>query len=173
MAISLYDVSVTNYLQVLTAMEGILEKGSTYCQENDISLDDIVGTQLIEDMLPFRFQGISVVHHSLGSIKGVLSGEFLPPDGYGEPDYVGIQKLVTDARQELEGISRESVDAREGQPVAFKIGGRELPFTAENFVFSFSLPNLFFHATTAYDILRMKGAPLGKRDFLGQLRLSM
>ncbi len=46
----------------------------------------------------------------------------------------------------------------------------EIPFTAENFVLSFSLPNFYFHATTAYDILRMKGVPLGKLDYLGQMR---
>jgi hypothetical protein len=46
-----------------------------------------------------------------------------------------------------------------------------MPFTAEGFLLSFSLPNFYFHATTAYDILRTKGAPLGKRDFLGALRM--
>ena len=49
----------------------------------------------------------------------------------------------------------------------FKIGGNELPFTNVNFALSFSLPNFYFHATTAYDILRSKGVPLGKMDFLG------
>jgi hypothetical protein len=44
-------------------------------------------------------------------------------------------------------------------------------FTAEGFLMSFSLPNLNFHAATAYDILRLKGAPLGKRDFMGAIRL--
>jgi len=173
MAISLYDISVTNYLQVLQAAEGFLEKGSTFCQENDISLDDMIGTSLIADMAPFRFQGVSIVHHSLGSIKGVLSGEFGPPTGYGEPDYVGIQQMVSSARLELEGISRAEVESREGQAVIFKLGDREMPFLAEDFVMSFSLPNLYFHATTAYDLLRMKGAPVGKRDFLGALRLNM
>jgi len=55
--------------------------------------------------------------------------------------------------------------------MVFKVRDREVPFTAESFVLSFSLPNFYFHATTAYDILRTKGVPLGKRDVLGQLRL--
>jgi hypothetical protein len=48
----------------------------------------------------------------------------------------------------------------------------KLPFMAEGFLLSFSLPNFYFHATTAYDILRTKGVPLGKRDYLGKLRLN-
>ena len=55
--------------------------------------------------------------------------------------------------------------------MAFVMGERRMPFTAEGFLMSFSLPNLHFHATTAYDILRMQGVPLGKRDYLGGLRL--
>jgi uncharacterized protein len=46
-----------------------------------------------------------------------------------------------------------------------------MPFTAEGFLLSFSLPNFYFHATTAYAILRMKGVPIGKRDYIGQMRL--
>jgi glyoxalase family protein len=56
-------------------------------------------------------------------------------------------------------------------PIETRFGQRALPFTAEGFLMSFSLPNFFFHATTAYDILRHKGAPLGKRDFMGRLKL--
>ena len=53
----------------------------------------------------------------------------------------------------------------------FAIGDFKVPFTAEKFLMSFSLPNFYFHATTAYDILRSKGVPLGKRDFMGQMRM--
>jgi hypothetical protein len=53
------------------------------------------------------------------------------------------------------------------------MGKTEIPFTCENFIQSFALPNLYFHATTAYDILRMQGAPLGKMNFLGQMRIGV
>jgi len=52
------------------------------------------------------------------------------------------------------------------------MGDLRLPFTAENFVLSFSLPNFYFHATTAYNILRHRGLPLGKRDFMGKLLIN-
>ncbi|MGD8417972.1 MAG: DUF1993 domain-containing protein [Pseudomonadales bacterium] len=171
MALSLYDVSVGSYLQMLGATSGYLEKGAGHCAENGIDLDEVVETRLWPDMLPFRFQVISVVHHSLGAIKGIKAGLFTPPDGYGEPDYDGLQKLVADARAELEGLDRGEIDALVGKDMAFGLGERKLPFVAEDFVLSFSLPNLYFHATTAYDILRNKGVPLGKRDFMGALRI--
>ncbi|MGH6874404.1 MAG: DUF1993 family protein, partial [Aestuariivirgaceae bacterium] len=65
------------------------------------------------------------------------------------------------------------VEALEGNQVIFQIGDFKMPFTATNFVLSFSLPNLFFHATTAYDMLRMKGVPIGKANFLGPMRIGV
>jgi hypothetical protein len=63
------------------------------------------------------------------------------------------------------------VNALEGGEVVFQIRDFKMLFTAENFLMSFSMPNFYFHATTAYDILRSKGVPLGKRDFMGQMRM--
>jgi hypothetical protein len=79
--------------------------------------------------------------------------------------------LVTDARNELSVLTPETVNALVGGDVTFRLGDRALPFTTEGFLMSFSLPNFFFHAATAYDILRHKGAPLGKRDFMGKMKL--
>ena len=78
---------------------------------------------------------------------------------------------MTEARDELAALTPGDVDALVGRDVIFKLGERALPFTAEGFLMSFSLPNFFFHATTAYDILRHKGVPLGKRDFMGRLKM--
>ena len=83
----------------------------------------------------------------------------------------GLQALVREARSELAALTPEAVDALKGRDIIFKLGDRTMPFTAEGFLMSFSLPNFFFHATTAYDILRHKGVPLGKRDFMGRLKL--
>lgn len=76
-----------------------------------------------------------------------------------------------DAHRELSDLTPDAVNALLGREVIFKVGDRSMPFTAEGFLMSFSLPNFFFHSTTAYDILRHKGAPLGKRDFIGRLNL--
>ena len=85
-------------------------------------------------MLPFQFQVISAYHHSLGAIKGIREGVFSPPPSMPELDYAGLQGLVEGATTELQTMSREEIDALEGNAVKFKMGDFEIPFTAENFI---------------------------------------
>jgi hypothetical protein len=171
MAFSLYDATVGNYLQILGAVGGFLEKGLTHFREKGIDPAEIVETRLAPDMLPFRFQIVSVAHHSRGAMEAAKNGVFVPPSGKPDLDYSALQALVTEARNELSALTPEAVDALVGRDVTFKVGDRALPFTAEGFLMSFSLPNFFFHTTTAYDLLRHKGAPLGKRDFIGKMKM--
>lgn len=171
MATSLYDLSVTNYLQTLGGMEGFLGRGLAHFQENKIDPNEIVEARLHPDMLPFRFQVLAVAHHSIGAMRGVKAGLFTPPAQLPPLDYAGLQKAVTEAREALQQLAPADVNALEGKDVTFQTRDTKIPFTAEGFVQSFSLPNFYFHATTAYDILRSKGVPLGKRDFLGRMRL--
>jgi len=171
MAFSLYDATVANYLQTLGAVSGFLEKSLTHFREKGIDPAELVESRLTSDMAPLRFQIVSVAHHSRGAVEAARNGVFLPSSGKPELDYAALQALVTEARDELAALTPETVNALAGRDVIFKLGERALPFTAEGFLMSFSLPNFFFHATTAYDILRHKGAPLGKRDFMGRLNL--
>ena len=171
MAISLYDLSVANYLQTLGGMEGFLGRGLTHFQENKVDPNEILETRLFADMLPFKFQVWSAAHHSLGAIRGVKAGSFSPPDPIPAIDYAGLQGKVAEAREALQQLKPDEVNALEGKDVVFQFRDNKIPFTAEGFLLSFSLPNFYFHATTAYDILRHKGVPLGKRDFMGRLRI--
>jgi hypothetical protein len=171
MAFSLYDATVANYLQILGATEAVMTKSLAHFTEKGIDPATIVETRICDDMLPFRFQVVSLAHHSRGAMAAVREGVFTPPSAKPDLDYAGLQALVTAARTELATLTREAVNGLIGRDVIFRLGERTLPFTAEGFLMSFSLPNFFFHATTAYDILRHKGAPIGKRDFIGQLKL--
>lgn len=171
MATSLYELTIPTYLQTLAALAGVLDKGQAFCSDQQIDPSEIVESRLFADMLPFRFQVLSVAHHSLGAIQGIQAGLFEPPPAADPLDYAGLQKLVADTRTTLQGMTPDQVNALEGKQVDFQIRGHKIPFTAENFALSFSLPNFFFHATTAYDILRTKGVKLGKRDYLGQMRI--
>jgi len=172
MAVSLYDLSVTNYLQTLGAMEGFLAKGLTHFQEGKTDPNAVLDERLHSDMLPFKFQVWATAHHSLGAIKGVKEGVFGPPSPIpATMDYAGLQKVVADAREALQQVKAAEVDAVQGKDMTFQLPTMKIPFTAEGFLLSFSLPNFYFHATTAYDILRHKGVPLGKRDFLGRMRI--
>ena len=171
MSMSLYDLSVASFLQTVGAVAGVLERGLAHFTEKNTDLNEIVETRLFADMLPFRFQVQAVAHHSLGAIEGVKKGQFGPPANLPAHDYRGLQKLVADTREALQRLEPAEINALEGRDVVFQTRDLKLPFTAEGFLLSFSLPNFYFHATTAYDILRMKGVPLGKRDFMGQLRM--
>ncbi len=171
MGVSLYDLSVGSYLQTLRAVQGFLQRGLDHCRDNNIDPQEIVGTRLCGDMLPFAFQIVSVKHHSLGAIEGVKAGAFGPPKNGLPETYADLQALVASAIEGLEALKREDVDALADKDVTFAIGDFKLPFTGANFIMSFSLPNFYFHAATAYDILRHKGVPLGKRDFMGAMRM--
>ena len=171
MATSLYDLSIGSYLQSIGALQQVLRLGMDYCRENNIDPDTVVDEKLAADMLPFRFQVLSAVHHSMGTVRAFGSGEFGPPPSAPEMSYADLQQLVDNTKAELEAVSREDCDAAAGRSIVFSMGELKIPFTAENFVMSFSLPNVHFHITTAYDILRIKGVPLGKRDYLGEMRM--
>src|SRR5258707_3423053 len=170
MAFSLYDATVANYLQILGAVGGFLDKSLTHFREKGIDPAEIVETRLAPDMLPLRFQIVSVAHHSRGAMEAARNGVFVPRSGKPDLDYAALQALVTEARDELSALTPEAVDALIGRDVTFKVGDRAVPFTAEGFLMSFLLPNFFFHATTAYDILRPTGAPLRKPELLGRLK---
>jgi len=172
MATSLYDLSVGCYLQTLSAVSGYLGRGLDHCHEHNIDPEVIVATRIHPDMFPFSFQIQSVAHHSLGAIEGVQAGVFGPPSAP-ETNYAGLQALIANAKSALEALKPADINALEGRDVAFQMRDFKIPFVAENFILSFSLPNFHFHATTAYDILRAKGVPLGKRDYMGPLRMKV
>jgi hypothetical protein len=171
MATSLYDLSVASYLQTVGAVAGFLDRAVKRCAETGADPDDFVGLQLFDDMAPFHFQIRSVAHHSVGALEGVKSGMFAPPAAVGPIPFADLQAMVAKTDETLRALSADEVNSWEGKDVAFQIGERKIPFTAENFILSFSLPNFHFHATTAYDILRTQGVPLGKRNYLGQMRM--
>ncbi len=171
MSLSLYDVSITNYLQTLGAVAHILEKGAAHASAQGRDPDELARLRLRDDMADFSFQIISVWHHSLGAIRGVREGLFQPPPKLGELGYAELQGLVAEASAELAAVQADELNAMADKPLLFRAGQMEVPFTATNFILSFSLPNFYFHATTAYDILRIEGTPLGKMDYLGALRV--
>ena len=78
--------------------------------------------------------------------------------------------MIAQAEQLLKALTPEEVNSWAGKDLDFQIGPRRLTFTSETFFLSFSLPNFYFHAVTAYNILRSRGVPLGKRDYQGLLR---
>ncbi len=173
MTISLYDASAALFIQTLGAMDGFLSHSLKHFRETSVDPEEIVETRLFADMLPFRYQVQAAIGHSVGAIEGVRSGVFNPPHGNPKANYAGLQKEVADALAALKALTPAEVNALEGKDMIFKLGERAMPFVGEHFLMTFSLPNVHFHATTAYDILRQKGVPLGKRNYLGAIKMKV
>jgi hypothetical protein len=172
MTISLYDVSVLSYIQTLEAVGGFLDKAHAYCTEHGYDPEQVVETRVFLDMRPFRYQIQAVAHHSLGAVNAIKTGIFQPP-ATPRPmhDYAGLQALIAETLAAVRQVTREEIDARSDADVMFQVKDSERRFTAQDFVLTFSMPNFHFHAATAYNILRSLGIPVGKRDFMGSLRL--
>ena len=93
------------------------------------------------------------------------------PDTSPPPEnFAALKSRIAETLAALETIEAAEVDAFVGRDMRFVFGDRHIDFTAENFLLSFAQPNFYFHAATAYDILRWKGVPIGKRDFTGKSR---
>lgn len=170
MSISLYDASVLSYLQTVRAVSKTLVLAEEAASENVIDLESTLSFQLRDNMLPFSFQVISVWHHSLGALKGIKAGVFEPPPKIADITWLKLRELLTEAEEYLVDQDPETINALLGKDMVFRIGKREMPFTSDGFLLSFSLPNVHFHAATTYAILRHLGVPLGKLDYLGEMR---
>jgi hypothetical protein len=170
MAFSLYAATIPSYLQILGSVAGLLDKAQSYCAEKGVAPKDLIGARLAEDMNPFAYQVKSTAVHSLGAIEGVRRGVFSPDQTVPPDSFEALKARITETTEALRAIEPGEVDGFMGRDMQFAFGSRHVDFTAENFLLSFSQPNFYFHAATAYDILRWKGMPIGKRDFLGMLR---
>lgn len=170
MAITLYAATVPSYLQILASVMRLIGKAEAFCEERGLAPDDIIQARLAEDMLPFAYQVKSTAVHSIGAIEGVRRGTFSPDMTPPPTTFDGLRERIAQTIAALEAIDPEEVESFIGRDMRFEFGSTTMDFTAEDFLLSFSQPNFYFHATTAYDILRMKGLPIGKRDFNGRVR---
>ena len=171
MATSLYDLSVPTFLQTVKAVGGFLDRAAKHCAETGAHPDDFVHARLFEDMAPFHFQIEAAWHHSVWGLEAIKTGVFAPPALVGPVPFADLQVMIGKAEMALEAFTPEEVNRWAGKDLDLQIGARRLAFTSETLILSFSLPNFYFHAVTAYDILRTRGVPLGKRDFEGRLRI--
>jgi hypothetical protein len=171
MSFSLYSATVPTWLQILEAVGGLVAKAEAHCADTGLAPAELIQARLAPDMLPLAYQVKATAVHSLGAIEGVRKGVF-SPDMVPPPDsFAALAARVNAAHTALLAITAGEVDSFLGRDMCFAFGERRMNFTAENFLMSFSMPNFYFHATTAYDLLRWKGVTLGKRDFMGRLRL--
>lgn len=170
MSLSLYQAIIPSYLQIVSSVAVLLDKAEAFCSQQGLPPETLIQARLAEDMRPFAFQISSVARHSLGAIEGASRGVFSPETTPPPENFAALHARIADARKGLMGLTEEDVNSLMGKPMRFEFGNYRIDFLAENFLLSFSQPNFYFHATTAYDILRWKGLDIGKRDFIGQMR---
>ncbi len=166
MATELYDALVPPLVRGLTALSAVLEKGATYAKEHGIAEEDMLGSRLVPDMLPLTAQVQRVSDSAKGAVQRLGGGEAVPmPDA--ETTFAALQERIARTLAVVNGADRASIDGKEDIEVVLTFPNGEYRLTGRTFVSQFVLPNFYFHVTMAYALLRMRGVPVGKIDYLG------
>ena len=172
MPMTLHEAFVPSCQQILTGLTSLVDKAENFARDNGIEDAELINAKLAENMwsLPWHVRACWV--HSAYVIKLLPTGEFSPdftelPEGWD-----GMRAMIADAQEQLASTSPEQLEDVADKTIGFVLGGKRLmELTGANFLLSFSQPNFYFHSTTFYDILRMKGLPLGKMDYMGSIRI--
>ena len=166
MATELYDVVVPPLVRGLDALAAILDKGAAYAEEQGIAQDDMLATRLIADMAPLTAQVQRASDSAKGAIQRLGGGDPVAmPDV--ETSFAELQDRIARTLAVVKGADRASIDGKEAAEIVLTFPNGEFRFTGQTFAQTFVLPNFYFHVTTAYALLRMRGVPVGKMDYLG------
>lgn len=171
MPVSLHAATVGTFLQILPSVAGLIRKAEEHCDANGLASGALTDARLAPDMWPFAKQVTLCAHHSAGAVAGVRAGVFSPDLAPGPLDFPALHQSIADAIAELEKVEPAELESLVGRDMRFEFGTRRMDFTVEDFLLSFTLPNFYFHATTAYAVLRNQGLPVGKIDFIGAVKL--
>jgi uncharacterized protein len=171
MPLSLHAAFVPSALQMIDSTRKLVDRGEAWCSEQGHEPAHVLSARIYEDMFPFTYQVKSVAVHTAGALTGVANGVFQPDLSPPPESFDGLRAQLAAARDALEQTSEGDLEQAIGRDMRFEFRDFKLEFTAEEFLLSFSQPNFYFHAATAYDILRMLGVPVGKRALNGRLRL--
>jgi hypothetical protein len=165
MSLSLYDVSVPAFSRGLDVLSHLLDKGVAYADEQGLDHSVLIAGRLAPDMYTLTGQVQSAsdaAKFGAARLAAITPPSF--PDTETSVDELRSRILKT--QDFLRSVSPESVEGDEEREIVIRPGGRELKFTARDYLRGFVLPNFYFHLTTAYGILRNQGVPLGKMDYL-------
>ena len=110
MSASLSNVSLGTYIQMVSAASNIIEKAEEFCKENNINSQEIVEMQLYKDMSPFTFQVFSIVHHSVGALDALRTGEFGPPKMPDNLNFENCKNMLKEAEKNLMNINPSEID---------------------------------------------------------------
>ena len=167
MTISMYQASVPGVLRMMNSLSAILDKAKAMAAARKWEDSTLLAARLYPDMFPLTRQ-IQIVSDTAKSIGARLAGIEVPSYPDTETSIDELKARLAKTADFLKSIHPSKFDGAETRQIVLTLGtGRKLEFTGQDFLFSNALPNFYFHATTAYDILRHCGLELAKRDFLG------
>lgn len=166
MATELHDLTVPAFLQGFSAMAAFLEKAREHADARGIPHDELLRARLFEDMAPLTGQ-VQRASDAAKFALARLSASEAPAMPDVEKSFDELQARIAATADYLKSIPADAVNGREDADVELKTPSASFAFKGLHYVQGFALPNFYFHVTTAYAILRHKGVPLGKPDYIG------
>ncbi|RDW76853.1 DUF1993 domain-containing protein [Aspergillus mulundensis] len=162
---ALYTYTFTPLLRGLKSLKTTLQKAESHAQANNIAPETYVTASLIDDMKPLSFQVFIVAN---AATKVLARSTFVEPPQQEDTDktFDDFYARIDETIAALEKVDVEVLKANEGKTFKAPLGPIEAEFTPESYATSYAMPNFFFHLVTAYGILRAKGVPVGKLDYL-------
>jgi hypothetical protein len=166
MSLSIYQASVPVFQQILTSLSAILHKAAAHAETKKIDPSVFLTARLAPDMFPLTRQIQIACDHAKGASARLAAVE-IPSFPDTETTFAELQARITKTLDFIKGLKPAQFEGAETREVKLKIGGNDLTFTGQKYLLHGAFPNFFFHAATAYDILRHNGVEVGKRDFIG------
>lgn len=168
MALSMYEISVPVILRGLQQLEHVLAKGIEHAKSGDADPNKYVEARLAPDMLTLAGQVQRASDTAKATIARITGAQApsLPDE---ETTMEQLIERSAKTRAFIESVDRALFDTAAERAVEMKLGGNVVQFTGQDYLLKFGLPNFYFHVTTAYDVLRNQGVPVGKRDYLGKV----
>jgi hypothetical protein len=167
MSLSMYQVSVPVFLRALTNLRAVLQKGEAFAVEKGFEPSVLLHSRLIADMFPLTKQ-VQIATDMAVRGTSRLAGAEPPSFPDTETDFAGLYARIDRALDVVRGFDAARLDGSEGRAIDVPRRGRDpLRLDGQSYLLHYLLPNLFFHCTTTYAILREAGVALGKDDFLG------
>jgi len=165
MSTSLYTFSVGTFTPTFQTLIHILDLAKAYAKEKGIDESEIPGWRLVEDMLPLSFQIQTCSNTAKNSIARITKAE-LPKWEDDEKTLDDLYARINKTIELLKSVDAKTFEGKENEEIILKTGGAEYKFTGTSYLQANAIPNFYFHAATAYDILRLKGVPVGKKNYL-------